>query len=78
MELTHEESPWKDAYGKSQVINNDLLKDFFSTSDLLSQFLVKDKKTERIEAAKFLLVDYLLDNELTDSSMSDTGDIYKY
>ncbi len=78
MELTHEESPWQDTYGKSQVINKVLLKDFFSSSDLLSHFLVKDKKTERMEAAKFLLVDYLLDSELTDSSISDTEDIYEY
>lgn len=63
MELTHEESPWLDTYGKSQVIDNELL---------------KDEKKERIEAARFLLIDYLYDNELTDSSIVDAEDIYEY
>ena len=52
MELTHEESPWLDTYGKSQVIDNEIL---------------KDEKKERKEAARFLLIDYLYDNELTDN-----------
>jgi uncharacterized phage-associated protein len=63
MELTHEESPWLDTYGKSQVIDNELL---------------KDEKKERKEAARFLLIDYLYDNELIDSSISDAEDIYEY
>jgi hypothetical protein len=63
MELTHEESPWLDTYGKSQVIDNELL---------------KDEKKERKEAARFLLIDYLYDNELTDSSIVDAEDIYEY
>ena len=63
MELTHEESPWLDTYGKSQVIDNELL---------------KDEKKERKEAARFLLIDYIYDNELTDSSNVDAEDIYEY
>ena len=63
MELTHEESPWLDTYGKSQVIDNELL---------------KDEKKERKEAARFLLIDYIYDNELTDSSIVDAEDIYEY
>ena len=63
MELTHEESPWLDTYGKSQVIDNEIL---------------KDEKKERKEAARFLLIDYLYDNELTDSSIVDAEDIYEY
>jgi intergrase/recombinase len=78
MELTHEESPWLDTYGKSQVIDNELLKDYFSSPDRLYQFIPKDKKTERKEAARFLLIDYLYDNELIDSSISDAEDIYEY
>jgi hypothetical protein len=44
----------------------------------LYQFLPKDKKTERKEAARFLLIDYLYDTELTDSSIVDVEDIYEY
>lgn len=78
MELTHEESPWLDTYGKDQVISKNKLKDFFSSSELKNEFILKDKKEERLKAAKFLLVDYLYDNELIDSTISDTEDIYEY
>lgn len=78
MELTHEESPWLNSYGKSQIIDKVSLKDYFKSTDLLNQFIVKDKRTERMEAAKFLLVDYLYDNDLIDSTISDTEDIYEY
>ena len=38
----------------------------------------KREKKERKEAARFLLIDYLYDNELTDSSIVDAEDIYEY
>jgi len=78
MELTHEESPWLETYGKSRVIDNELLKVFFSSSERLDQFNPQNRKTERREAAKFLLIDYLYNNELIDSSISDSEDIYEY
>lgn len=77
MELTHEESPWLETYGKAQVISTHKLKDFFKNSKLLSEFTTRDKEIERSEAAKFLLTDYLYDSELTESTISDTEDIYE-
>lgn len=78
MELTHEESPWLETFGKDQVITKDKLKNFFLTSGLIEEFVIKDKIEERKKAAKFLLIDYLYDNELINSTISDTEDIYEY
>lgn len=78
MELTHKELPWLDSYKKSEIIDKELLKDYFKSTELINQFVEKDKKTERLETAKFLLVDYLYDDELIESTISDTDDIYEY
>lgn len=78
MELTHQESPWLETFGKEQVISKEKLKNFFLNSQLTKEFMVTDKKEERKKAAQFLLVDYLYDNELIDSTISDTQDIYEY
>lgn len=78
MELTHQESPWLEAFGSCQIINDEQLKKYFKSSELLDKFTIKDKKTERNEAANFLLIDYLYDQDLTDSTRSDTDDIYEY
>lgn len=78
MELTHGESPWLDAFGQSTVIDREKLSDYFKSTALCNQFIVKDKKMERMEAAKFLLVDYLYDHDLMDTTAADTEDIYEY
>ncbi|WP_165439407.1 Panacea domain-containing protein [Chryseobacterium phocaeense] len=78
MELTHQEEPWINAYGKSQFISKEQLKEFFSKSDLKNDFIIFDKKEERRKAAQFLLTDYLYDNDLIDSTISDTEDIYEH
>lgn len=78
MELTHEELPWVEAYEAKEIISLEKLINFFSASELKNEFTLKDKKEERKSAAKFLLVDYLYDSELTHSTVSDTEDIYEY
>jgi len=78
MEMSHEEIPWKQTYGKSSFIPEDLLFDSFSKSELKDYFLPLDKKEERSRAAHFLMVDYVCDTKLVESSINDLDDVYEY
>ena len=78
MELTHKDGVWLAAYGKTQIISKEELKSFFDKSALKENFKILEKKEERKDAAEFLLVDYLYNDELTDFTTSDTEDIYEY
>ncbi len=78
MELTHNESPWIDTFGKEQIISKDVLKKYFDKSELKNSFIISDAKSERESAAKFLLADYLYDSNLMETTISDTDDVYEY
>lgn len=78
MELTHSEFPWISTFGREAIMSKGSLKDFFEQSELKNSFKVLDKKTERKAAAQFLLADYLYDSNLTETTISDTEDIYEY
>jgi hypothetical protein len=77
-ELTHSEEPWTKTFGKEKVINKNLLEHFFAQSEIKDSFEILDKKKERMIAAQFLLPDYLYDTTLTETTISDTDDIYEY
>ena len=78
MEMTHGEHPWKDSYGKKDIISKKILLDFFQQSELRNLFVPLDKEKERKTAAQFLLANYVYDSNLVELTNSDTEDIYEY
>lgn len=79
VDMTHSEKPWELTYKKSMsnVINNDLIKDYFKTTEINKSFTLGDAIEERKKAALLLLPDYIFDSELTATSSIDSDELYE-
>lgn len=79
VDMTHNEKPWTLTYKKSMsnVIGNDLLKDYFKTTEINQSFVSGDVVEERKKAAMMLAPDYIFDKELTEFSKLDSEAYYE-